>query len=333
MNKHTAELHIEAMSGRLDRRSFLGRIGDLTFTRDDVESLHGLYATLFQQELDSKSVEILSALLKTSLSIQELLAQEAICRLRHEIRLRRPNALELHGGSYFSQSDEDGCIAEIFRRIGVTSKKFFEFGVGAGIQNNTLALLCGGWSGAWIECNKKKYSFIASSFAKEIAASRLQISGEFLNKDNICSVAHSLHVDQEFDLLSVDVDGNDYWLLEALLKEYHPRVIVAEFNGALPEGIEYVQPYDAGYEYHPGSYLGCSLEALSLLCVKHGYVLVGTGIIGINCFFVKADYASYFDCAGDLRALRNIPRYNLDVKGALSKGPALSARRLLDSII
>jgi hypothetical protein len=86
--------------------------------------------------------------------------KEAIQRFAYRWARTRgnPRRLEWYGSKTYSQSDEDGIVAEIFRRIGTTNKVFVEFGVEAGYENNTRLLLTRGWSGLWFEGNPSSLS-------------------------------------------------------------------------------------------------------------------------------------------------------------------------------
>ncbi len=89
------------------------------------------------------------------------------------------------GYKAFSQSDEDGIIAEIFRRIGTESKVFFEFGVGDGLANNTLNLLLAGWKGYWIDGSPKFAAVIRERFGEHLESGRLHLLNEFITKESI----------------------------------------------------------------------------------------------------------------------------------------------------
>src|SRR5262245_463118 len=105
-------------------------------------------------------------------SHQALLRSE-IDRLRAMPRYRDSKHLIPYGGKSYSQCDEDGILAEIFRRIGTTDKSFVEFGIGDGLENNTIALLFDGWHGLWIEASSKSVQKIRSGFSKLIDAKKL----------------------------------------------------------------------------------------------------------------------------------------------------------------
>jgi hypothetical protein len=98
------------------------------------------------------------------------------------------NRLERYGFKVYSQCDEDGIIQEIFNRIGLKSSIFIEFGVGNGLENNTLKLLLEGWSGLWIEGNESHVRQINERFHDVVAAGKLRVKAAFITRENINSL-------------------------------------------------------------------------------------------------------------------------------------------------
>jgi hypothetical protein len=89
-------------------------------------------------------------------------------------------------------------------------------------------------------------------------------------------------------LLSIDIDGNDYWIWKAL-QQYKPRVVVIEYNAMFPPPVRWVQKYEAAFAGDGTSHYGASLESLELLGAALGYRLVGCTLGGVNAFFVRDD--------------------------------------------
>jgi hypothetical protein len=117
-------------------------------------------------------------------------------------KYREGNRLEPYGFKVYSQCDEDGIIQEIFNRIGLKSRTFIEFGVGNGLENNTLKLLLEGWSGLWIEGNGNYVAQINGKFHDVITAGKLQVKGALITRENINSLIRECF-DGEIDLLSI----------------------------------------------------------------------------------------------------------------------------------
>jgi len=207
--------------------------------------------------------------------------------LELKTRFENPLFLERYGFKVYAQSDEDGIIEEIFNRIGLKSKTFIEFGAGDGIENNSHYLLHKGWNGLWIEGDRKAANKIKSLFKKPIDDNRLSVVNSFITKDNINDLIEKEGgICGEIDLLSIDIDGNDYWIWEAI-KCVSPRVVVIEYNAKFPPNHEWVMAYDANHQWDRTDKQGASLKALELAGRELGYQLVGTNISGVNAFFVK----------------------------------------------
>jgi hypothetical protein len=195
------------------------------------------------------------------------------------------------GYRVYSQADEDGILHEIFRRIGEGKRTFLELGVGNGLENNTLFLLIQGWSGIWIEGSERKVAASRKNLAAQIAEGRLQLERNFITAPTIDKKIASLTAGREIDLLSIDLDGNDYYILEAI-HSISPRVIVAEYNAKFPPDIPWIIEYNQSHRWDGTDYFGASLKSLELLLAGRGYSLVGCSVLGTNAFFVRTDLAN-----------------------------------------
>ncbi len=199
-----------------------------------------------------------------------------------------PLRLLRHGFKVYSQFDEDGILDEIFSRIGVGDRYFVEFGVGTGSENNTLYRLASGWSGVWIEGSPTSMATIQETFRGLIDAGRLLAKSAFITPANIQALFSEAGVPKEFDLLSIDIDGNDYWVWQALAK-FRPRVVVIEYNASFGPSLSWSVPMVPDRSWDGTRNFGASLKALELLGRAGGYTLVGCGIAGANAFFVRTD--------------------------------------------
>lgn len=205
---------------------------------------------------------------------------------------RYANKLHLNRYEYkvFSQFGEDGIIAEIFKRIGVTNRYFVEIGAEDGRENNSLYLLAQGWDGCWIEANQQHTASVNKNFNHLITTHRLNVINEFVTTKNINPLFKTAKIPETFDFLSIDIDGNDYWILQALDK-YTPRVICAEYNALVGSQTDWVMPYNPNYIFNGSTLFGASLLALDKLLSKKGYILVACSLAGNNAFFVKKSLA------------------------------------------
>ncbi len=205
-------------------------------------------------------------------------------------RLADPKLLAPYGYSAFSQNDEDGIIQEIFRRIGTRNRFFFEFGCGNGLENNSTYLLFTGWSGVWLDGSAKKVQAAQRQFASYVKKGRIRIQQAFITAENINDIIIELGVPAESDLLSIDIDGNDYWVWKALgLQGLRPRVLIIEYNATFRPPHKVVQTYNPAFFNRGNNYYGSSLKALEDLGRTKGYSLVGCNYSGVNAFFVRAD--------------------------------------------
>jgi hypothetical protein len=202
-------------------------------------------------------------------------------------KYREGNRLEPYGFKVYSQCDEDGIIQEIFNRIGRKSSTFIEFGVGNGLENNTLKLLLEGWSGLWIEGNGNYVAQINGKFHDVITAGKLRVKGALITRENINSLIDE-YFDGEIDLLSIDIDGNDIYILESI-NVVTPRVIIIEYNGKFPPPLSIAQRYNPEHRWSGSDYSGSSLVAITKIANLKGYSLVCCNIVGSNAFFVRND--------------------------------------------
>jgi hypothetical protein len=214
--------------------------------------------------------------------------------------------LEPHGFRAFSQNDEDGILQEIFRRIGAGAKTFVEFGVQDGLENNTRLLLYQGWRGLWIEADATACRSMRRSFAAELASGQLQLSQSFVTTENIEALIGAARLG-DLDVLSIDIDGNDYWIWQAI--SLQPRVLVIEYNARFPPPTKWVMQHNPRHRWDYTDYQGASLESLAELGRGKGYTLVGCCLAGVNAFFVRDDLVQDRFAQPDTRALYNPPRY------------------------
>ena len=201
-----------------------------------------------------------------------------------DMAAKTPDNPALRGFKAWSQTDEDGIIQEIFRRLGGKSESFIEIGCGDGLENNTHYLLLKGWSGLWIDGGPQNIAAIRANLPAN--PERLQVREMFLDADNVKTIA------AEVDFLSIDVDGNDLHLLRSFVQVAKPRVICAEYNAKFPPPLFATVAYDEGHVWKADDYMGASLSAL--VKVLSDYTLVCCGIAGLNAYFVRSDFRQCF---------------------------------------
>lgn len=204
----------------------------------------------------------------------------------HHRGLESPLILNHFEAKTFSQNGEDGILEEIFKRIGTTNKFFIEFGIEDGSENNCRHLLVNkSWQGLWIEGSPDHVKKATDSF-KDYP---VQIQNEFITMENIVELIKKSDSPIEPDFLTVDIDGNDYYVWEEILKAYKPRVCSIEYNGSFTPSEEFIMTYNAENIFKATRDHGASLKSLTMLGAKYGYDLVGCDKRGVNAFFVRSD--------------------------------------------
>src|SRR6202000_665241 len=132
------------------------------------------------------------------------------------------------------------------------------------------------------------YKQIGDRFANFIGDGRLKIQHAFITAENIESLFDIANPPKERDLLSIDIDYNDYYVWEAITK-YKPRVVVIEYNSIFRPDTHFVVQYNPNRVWDKTSHFGASLLALEQLGAEKGYCLVGCVFTGSNAFFVRKD--------------------------------------------
>ena len=256
----------------------------------------------------------------------------------------------------YSQNGEDGIIDYIFSNIGITNKFSVEFGVGDGFESNTAYLLeKKNWSGLMMDYGSDDKIHVSNvlkkvwknknlgfkkniendiRFAKKIISRnkrtnsfQFDIKNERVTAENIQNLFEKYNVPTHFDLLSIDIDFNDYWVWKSIV-DYFPRVVVIEYNSSIPSHESKVVPYNPDYIWDGTNYFGASLLALSNLASQKGYTLVGCDSNGINAFFCKTDLLDNFTL-NSIDELYRSPQYGEIIDGK-HIGHPISNQKMLD---
>jgi FkbM family methyltransferase len=207
-----------------------------------------------------------------------------------EERARWQQAGDLRAAEYrdSSQNGEDGILAEIFRRVGAPARYAVEIGAGDGQENNTARLLREeGWQALLLEADEQAHARLAERYRGHAGVRAVRAC---VTSANIEGLLEAHDVPTEFDLLSIDRDGNDYWIWAAV-RRWWPRVVVIEYNASHPPPQLWVMKEDPEHAWDGTDYFGASLASLVALGRRKGYALVGTNSTGVNAFFVRSDLA------------------------------------------
>lgn len=209
---------------------------------------------------------------------------------RVESRQIRELPLELAAFQVFSQDAEDGLLVWLSRLVPVEQRFFVEFGIESYVESNTRFLLLDhGWEGLILDADAEHIRSIRRGewyLAQRLSAEAARLTAE--NADEVLRAYSRRRV----GLLSIDIDGNDWWVWEAITA-VDPVVVVVEYNAVFGPVRSVTVPYAPDFDRrvaHPSwIYFGASLAALERLGRRKGYVLVATSPSGVNAFFVRRD--------------------------------------------
>ena len=197
----------------------------------------------------------------------------------------------------FSQWGEDGIIQWIISKLPSPKPIFIEFGVEDYLESNTrFLLLNNNWKGMILDGSKTKMECVKSK--NFYWRHDLQAISVFVDKDNIEQIFEANGFVGEIGVLSIDIDGNDYWVWEAV-SVVEPQIVICEYNSIFGADKAVTVPYNENFQrteaHYSNLYYGASLPALEILGKRKGYSLIGSNSAGNNAFFVKDEYSSFFD--------------------------------------
>jgi hypothetical protein len=187
----------------------------------------------------------------------------------------------------YSQNGEDGIIEEIFNRLPKDKLDHWcvEFGAWDGVHlSNTCNLVRhSNYKAVLIEADKKRYKQLLSNFPSDNVI-KLNKWVNFEGEDSLDNTLSKTPLPKDFDFLSIDIDGVDYWVWESL-RNFRPKVVCIEFNPTIPNMIEFTNPRD--FKIKQGS----SAKAIVELATEKGYKIVS--ITNTNLFFVENNLIQY----------------------------------------
>ena len=191
----------------------------------------------------------------------------------------------------FSQWGEDGIIQRLVDCVEVKNRTFIEFGVETFFESNCRFLMMNNnWSGFVIDGSAKNVDRLRNSYFYW----RYQLDAlcSFVTRENINELLARSGLDPDLGLLSIDIDGVDYFVFEAI-SHYRPRILILEYNAVFGPTRKISVPYDANFartqKHYSNLYFGASLGALTFLAAQKGYALVSTNTAGGNAFYVRSD--------------------------------------------
>ncbi len=195
--------------------------------------------------------------------------------------------LKAYAKDVASQGGEDGIIARIFEIIGTANKYCLELGALNGTHDsNTWNLITNeGWNALLLEADVTQFAKLQALYKDNTKVQAVNVFVSFEGETSLDVLCANANLPKDFDLLSLDIDGNDYHVWESMT-QFTPRVVVIEFNQAIPNSISFIQPRDMNV------FQGSSLKAVTELAKKKGYELVTT--TESNGFFVRKELFEKF---------------------------------------
>jgi hypothetical protein len=234
-------------------------------------------------------------LIKLPFEIHSTLKKIQLSLGRIEFRqIKKPSVSSIQESEFqvFSQWGEDGIIQYLIHKVPIETKIFVEFGVENYTESNTRFLLQNNnWSGLVIDASQENINYIK----RDPIYWRHNLKAEyaFIDRENINQLISSNGISGDIALLSVDIDGNDYWVWEAI-NCINPRIVICEYNSLFGSQAKVTIPYDKNFyrkkAHYSNLYYGASISALSFLANRKGYSLVGSNSAGNNVFFVRKDF-------------------------------------------
>lgn len=216
--------------------------------------------------------------------------QESLGRIEsRQLQAVSDKSLNANEFRVFSQWGEDGIIQFLLNHIRIERPIFVEFGVQNYTESNTRFLLCNNnWAGLVIDGSEENINFIKQD--PIYWQHNLKAVHAFIDKDNINPLIVENGITGEIGLLSIDIDGNDYWIWQAI-DVVNPAIVIVEYNYRFGKDKAMTIPYNKEFirnkAHYSMIYYGASLKALCLLAQKKGYVFVGSNSAGNNAFFVR----------------------------------------------
>jgi hypothetical protein len=258
--------------------------------------------------------ERLDAMRRTDAKWRKIFSQQLTALLRHIClpldRLEPPHSLDARRFRLRSQNEEDGVLLALLALAGWGATRFVEIGSGKSGGNSAgLAHECG-WSGLLIDVSVRS---IEQARAKFAANRGITAVAARVTPANVNELLATHGFDRDVDVLSIDIDSYDYWILEALTVA--PRIMVLEYNALFGPDRRVTIPLDHPIDAAPKGYGGASLAALTALAAGKGYRLVTCEHAGVNAFFLRDDVARQVRAVSVAEAFKPL-RNRLDIDDA-----------------
>jgi hypothetical protein len=284
---------VTKFTGTHDLVRLLSRLNQLTETFDAINSRL-----------------VLNEIAATNQGVQQLLAHNYPHLSRHKDSLDRL----LDGGwRCFSQNDEDGVLLHVFSLVGTTNKKVVEICAGDCVECNAANLIVNhGWRGLLFDGSEQNIAYGRKFYARcrDTFFYPPTLAQAWITAENVNALVSERSFSGDIDLLSLDLDGMDFWVWKALTC-IRPRVVVLEYNARWGPHTSVTLPYKPDFRVdweRPPWLQGASLGAFVKLGRANGYRLVGTHRLGVNAIFLRSDTGTdHFPEVTPAECYRRIP--------------------------
>jgi len=196
-------------------------------------------------------------------------AQQYLKRVEHRLQLARVAA----GRNRFSNFGEEQILEKYIAQLlpAGQQRTAVDIGAGDGVKgSNTYALFREGWRGVGFEGSNRKVCKLAAAYKHypQVSAANCVVTPQ-----NVVPLLRAYNIEREFGVLSLDIDSYDYWVLDAVLAEFRPRLIVTEINEKIPPPIKFVVKFDPNFQmtHH---FFGYSIQSLAELAARHDYAII-----------------------------------------------------------
>jgi hypothetical protein len=232
------------------------------------------------------------AKIKSEISDNKILLGRILTEL-NEIKFRNDKNTSINSYEFkvFSQFGDDGIIQFLVNRVKPPFETFIEFGVENYDESNTKFLLINNnWRGLVLDGGEDNIRYIKSQ--QYFWRHDLKTEAHFITRENINDIISSNGFSGRIGMLHIDLDGNDYWILEAI-NAVKADILILEYNSVFGADHAWTIPYQADFSrtkaHYSNLYWGASLKALYTLATEKGYAFVGCNIAGNNAYFLRKE--------------------------------------------
>lgn len=185
----------------------------------------------------------------------------------------------------FSANCEEAILHALIRAVETPDKYYVDIGASDGlVMSNTARLAITGWHGVCFEYDPKRFAVLTDAYAE---LDRVRACRSKITPQNVCTFLKAFHVPQRFGVLNLDIDSYDYFVLEALLQDFRPTIIMAEINEKIPPPLEFTVLFDEDHAWDQSHFYGQSISQLAKLCSAHHYSIADLEYG--NAFLVDAE--------------------------------------------